>query len=51
MTGELWTWTAEELTDGIKTRKISSREALTSCLARLEEVNPYVNAVVDVFPE
>ena len=51
MTGELWKWTAEQIVDGIKTRKISSREALTSCLARLEAVNPQINAVVDVFPD
>ena len=30
--------------------QISSREAVTSCLARLEQVNPRINAVVDVLP-
>jgi amidase len=51
MSSDLWRWTVEELADAIKARKISSRETLTSCLARLEAVNPRVNAVVDAFPE
>ncbi len=47
MADELWRWTAEELVRGIRTRAISSREATESCLARLDEVNPRINAVVD----
>ena len=44
---ELWRWTAEELVRGIRTGAISSREATESCLARLDAVNPRINAVVD----
>lgn len=47
MSDELWRWTAEELVNGIRTRAISSREATESCLARLDAVNPRINAVVD----
>lgn len=47
MTGNLWQWTATDLAAAIRTRKISSREALESCIARLDEVNPRINAVVD----
>lgn len=45
---ELWRWTATDLAHGIKTRQISSVEAVLSCLARLSAVNPAVNAVVSV---
>ena len=48
---ELWRWTAEELVGGIRTRAISSREATESCLARLDAVNPRINAVVDVLAD
>ena len=47
MGDELWRWTAEALVRGIRTRAISSREATESCLARLDAVNPRINAVVD----
>ena len=36
MTAELWQWQACELARAIRTREISSREAVQSCLARLE---------------
>jgi amidase len=45
---DLWRWSAVELAAGIRTRRISSRETVTSCLRRLDEVNPSINAVVDV---
>ena len=51
MNGELWRWQACDLAHAIRTRRISSREAVTSCLARLEQVNPRVNAVVDLLAE
>ena len=47
MGDELWRWTAEALVRGIRTGAISSREATESCLARLDAVNPRINAVVD----
>lgn len=48
---ELWQWTASELAQGIATGRISSVEATTSALARMDSVNPLVNAVVDPLPE
>lgn len=43
---ELWKWDAADLTAGIRTRVISAREALKSCLDRIDAVNPLINAVV-----
>jgi amidase len=48
---ELWKWTAVELAEAIRTKKVSSREAVESCLNRIEEVNPKVNALVEVSPD
>ena len=42
-----WQWPATELAHAIRTRRISSREAVQSCFDRLDAVNPQVNAVVD----
>jgi amidase len=43
---ELWKWDAVDLAQAIKFRTVSSREAVEACLARLEAVNPKINAVV-----
>lgn len=51
ITGELWRWTATELARAIRTRQVSSREAVESCLARIEQTNPRLNALVEVSPE
>ena len=51
MSDELWRWTADALAVGIRTGAISSREATESCLARLEAVNPRINAVVDILAD
>ncbi len=48
---ELWRWTAVELARGIRTRQISSREAVESCLARIEQVNPQLNALIEISPD
>ncbi|MGY1807049.1 amidase [Blastococcus sp. SYSU D00669] len=48
---ELWRWSAADLARAIASREISSREAVSSCLARIEAVNPALNALVDVYPE
>ena len=50
-TGELWRWTATALAHGIRTRAISSREATLACLQRIEQVNPTINALVEVSPD
>lgn len=51
MTDTLWRWTAKDLSEGIRKREISSREATESCLERLYEVNPIINAVVDLLAD
>lgn len=48
MNQPLWRWSAAELAQGIRTRRISSREATESCLDRVQAVNPVLNAVVEV---
>ena len=51
MNGASWQWSACELARAIAAREISSREAVESCLARLERVNPQINAVIDVLAD
>lgn len=48
---ELWRWSATALADGIRTRMISSREATLACLDRIEQTNPALNALIDVYPQ
>jgi amidase len=48
---ELWRWDAVELAHAIRTRKISSREAVDSTLARVASVNPRINAIVDLMAD
>lgn len=45
---ELWRWCAGDLARGIRTRQISSREAVAACLQRTQAVNPTLNAIVQV---
>ena len=45
---ELWRWSASDLARAIRARRISSREAVTSCLERIDRVNPTLNALVEV---
>lgn len=47
----LWQWSATDLAHAIRTRSISSREATESCLARVAQVNPLLNAIVDVLAD
>lgn len=47
----LWRWDAVDLAQGIRTRRISSREATEACLARMEAVNGKLNAVTVPMPE
>jgi hypothetical protein len=51
MRAALWQWSATDLTKAIRSREISSREAVESCLARNDQVNARVNAVVDLLGE
>lgn len=50
-TDELWRWPATRLAKAIKAGDVSSREAVISCLDRIAEVNPKVNALVSVAAE
>jgi amidase len=48
---ELWRWGAVELAGAIRAREVSAREAVESCLARIEAVNPRVNAIVELMAD
>jgi amidase len=48
---ELWRLSAADLAALIRSKKISAKEAASSALARLDAVNPSINAVVDYRPE
>jgi amidase len=48
---ELWRLSAADLAALIRSKKISAKEAASSALARLDAVNPSINAVVDHRPE
>jgi amidase len=51
MNDELWSWSAVESAQAIRQRKVSAREAVTSCLNRIGSANPRINAVVETRPE
>ena len=51
MTDELWRLDATELAQLIRLGRVSSRDAVQSCLARLHTVNPKINAVVRILEE
>ena len=51
MASELWRMDAVDQARLIRTGRASAREAVASSLARLEEVNPYLNAVVQFMAE
>jgi amidase len=48
---DLWRLSATDLAALIKSKKVSAKEAATSALARLDAVNPKINAVVDHKPD
>src|ERR1700759_3809812 len=48
---DLWRLTAADLAALVKSRKISAKDAATDALARLDAVNPKINAVVDHRPD
>jgi len=51
MSDELWRKGASELAELIHAKKVSSREVVDAHLARIEEVNGHLNAVVRVFAD
>ena len=48
---DLWRLSAAELAALVRSKKVSAKEAATAGLARLDAVNPRINAVVDHRPE
>jgi amidase len=48
---DLWRLSAAEMAALIGSKKVSAKEAATAALARLDAVNPKINAVVDHRPE
>ena len=48
---DLWRLSAAELATLIKSKKISAKEAALAALARLDAVNPSINAVIDHRPD
>jgi amidase len=48
---DLWRLSAAEMASLIRSKKVSASEAATAALARLDAVNPKINAVVDHRPE
>src|SRR5215217_7266793 len=47
---DLWRLSAADLASLIRSKKVSATEAATAALARLDAVNPKINAVVDHRP-
>ncbi|HEX7297584.1 MAG TPA: amidase family protein [Solirubrobacteraceae bacterium] len=47
-TDELWRWSAVQTAAAIKRKEISALEVTTSCLERIDTVNPHLNALVEV---
>ena len=48
---DIWRLSASELALRVRSRTISAREAAQAALARYEQVNPRINAVVQIRPE
>jgi amidase len=48
---DIWRLSAADLAGLVKSKKISAKEAAEAALARLDAVNPKINAVVDHRPE
>src|SRR3954452_13499221 len=48
---DLWRLSAADLANLVKSKKVSAREAAQAGLARLDAVNPSLNAVIDHRPE
>ncbi|KVF69799.1 amidase [Burkholderia sp. FL-7-2-10-S1-D7] len=51
MTQELWRLSAAEMAAHVARRDVSATELTRSCLQRLEQVNPVINAIVDVMAD
>ncbi len=51
MSDEIWQWSAVRTATAISTGLISSREAVSAALERIEQVNPVVNALAEVLAD
>ncbi len=51
MTRQLWQLSATEIAQREQQREVSAREVADAALARLEAVNPAINAVVEHRPD
>src|SRR5689334_10293665 len=51
ITNELWRASASDLAQAIRNKTVSSREVVQAYLARIEQVNPRVNAITEVLAE
>ncbi|KVL42606.1 amidase [Burkholderia territorii] len=51
MTQEFWRLSAAEMAAHVARHDVSSTELVHSCLRRLEQVNPVINAIVDVLAD
>lgn len=47
----LWQWSATEIAAAVRRREISCREATSSTLARIEAMNPRINALAEVLAQ
>lgn len=50
-TSPIWQWNATEVALGIKHRAISSTEATKSVLERIKQINPKINAIINLMSE
>jgi amidase len=46
-----WQWTATFIAEAVRTRQVSAREVVESCIGRIEETNPKINALTDFAPD
>ena len=51
MTQQLWQLSATEIAQRVRQREVSAREVADAALARLDAVNPAINAVVEHRPD
>ena len=47
----LWQWDAQEIASATRAGKLSAVEATEAAIARMEEVNPALNAVVETLAD
>ena len=48
---EIWEWTATQIAEQVRARRVSAVEVTQAHLDRLTAMNPSINAVVQEFPE